>query len=257
MVNKSPETASSTLAVKKAIKNNPQPPLIGIVSTRPAILIEGEQARIGGPRVKGTYDSGEKAPIALVGRVPVKVTTENGEIQRGDLITISSEPGIGMKAINEGWVVGVALTPYNGSGVGEVTAYVKPTWYGGEPKEEEKGITESIMGWVKQALESLGFYIEAQRFKRLLYPSHYAFCNSFLFFFWLSPIPCWFYIRRNLANTASIIWSERDSNHPAFVYRLHTDTWFRRYCNKVSALYFSIFGCYLHRYPPHKRDWSF
>ncbi len=39
-----------------------------------------------------------RAPLAVVGVVPVKVTTENGSIQPGDLLTTSSLPGHAMKA---------------------------------------------------------------------------------------------------------------------------------------------------------------
>lgn len=31
--------------------------------------------------------------LALMGRVPVKVTTENGAIRPGDLLTVSTRPG--------------------------------------------------------------------------------------------------------------------------------------------------------------------
>jgi len=54
----------------------------------------------------------------------VKVTTENGTIQVGDPITSSSTPGVGMKATKAGAIVGMALEPFNGTGVGKVMMYV-------------------------------------------------------------------------------------------------------------------------------------
>ena len=38
-----------------------------------------------------------KPAVALAGRVPVKVTDENGHIKKGDLLTTSSKAGYAMK----------------------------------------------------------------------------------------------------------------------------------------------------------------
>jgi len=54
-----------------------------------------------------------KPAIALAGRVPVKVTDENGLIKRGDYITASSKSGYEMKCSDElkclNSVVGIAM----------------------------------------------------------------------------------------------------------------------------------------------------
>ena len=52
-------------------------------------------------------------PVALAGRVPCKVSAENGPIEIGDLLTTSSTPGHAMKAIDPevGNIVGKALEP--------------------------------------------------------------------------------------------------------------------------------------------------
>ena len=51
--------------------------------------------------------------LALMGRVPVKVTTENGPIYPGDLLTIASKPGYGTRCHRvrkcEGAIIGKAL----------------------------------------------------------------------------------------------------------------------------------------------------
>ena len=59
---------------------------IGVYSTDPLITL-GDTAE-----AKDRNDP----PVALVGRVPVKVTTENGPVKVGDLIVSSSKPGYGM-----------------------------------------------------------------------------------------------------------------------------------------------------------------
>lgn len=72
-----------------------QSDMLGIVATEPGLLI-------------GT-DAGDASPIALVGRVPVKVTTENGAIKAGDRLTSASIPGYAMKATHAGRVLGTVL----------------------------------------------------------------------------------------------------------------------------------------------------
>jgi len=53
-------------------------------------------------------------PVALVGRVPVKVTAEGGPISSGDYLTTSSTPGAAMKATKVGRVIGMALNDWDG-----------------------------------------------------------------------------------------------------------------------------------------------
>jgi hypothetical protein len=83
----------------------------GIVSTQPAIVIEGSRIIAMG----GSFSQNQtlKPAVALAGRVPVKVTDENGLIRRGDFITTSSKKGIGMKCGDElkciNSIVGIAM----------------------------------------------------------------------------------------------------------------------------------------------------
>jgi hypothetical protein len=79
--------------------------VIGIVSSKPSLTI-GDATNEG-----DTFDG--QVPIALVGRVPVKVSLENGPINPGDRITLSSVPGVGMKAAAFDTSVGIALEMYN------------------------------------------------------------------------------------------------------------------------------------------------
>ncbi|NCN52187.1 DUF2190 family protein, partial [Candidatus Parcubacteria bacterium] len=69
--------------------------IIGVISTNPGLLL-GQDIKDG-------------KPVALKGRIPVKVNMEGGEIVAGDAITLSSTAGIGMKATSTSQSVGIAL----------------------------------------------------------------------------------------------------------------------------------------------------
>ncbi len=72
---------------------------LGIVSTDPGQTIgAGDE-----------WESGRPVPIALMGRVPVRVSDANGVIKVGDFIAASSIDGVGVKANQGGWTIGIAL----------------------------------------------------------------------------------------------------------------------------------------------------
>lgn len=61
-------------------------------------------------------------PVIRNGETPVNVTTVNGPIKRGDYITSSEITGKGQKAtLLTGFVLGVALTDFDGKGGKEIT----------------------------------------------------------------------------------------------------------------------------------------
>jgi hypothetical protein len=70
---------------------------IGVISTKP------------GQTLAASDDTGIPTPLALAGRVPVKVTDENGPIHAGDFLTSSSLPGYAMKAARGGQMIGKSL----------------------------------------------------------------------------------------------------------------------------------------------------
>ena len=70
------------------------------------------------------------APVALAGRVPVKVDARYGAIAAGDPLTPSPLPGIAMKAVAPSPIIGTALQPL-ASGSGRILAFVHRGWYGG------------------------------------------------------------------------------------------------------------------------------
>jgi hypothetical protein len=96
--------------------------VIGIVSTKPGIILGLDEH---------TPLSGEY-PVALAGRVPVNVSLVGGAIKKGDRITLSRVPGIGMKAnATSSVTVGIALDDWSGDAsildtaqTGKVLAFV-------------------------------------------------------------------------------------------------------------------------------------
>lgn len=83
-----------------------QKEMIGIISTRPSLNLDGYTDPI-------TSLTKKKAPVALSGVVPTKVSTINGQIMIGDPITSSNIPGVGMKATQAGPIIGKALEPFD------------------------------------------------------------------------------------------------------------------------------------------------
>lgn len=73
--------------------------IIGVISTRPAMTLAGD------------LKNEDARPVALIGRVPLKVSLENGPIDIGDPLTSSFLPGIAKKAVEGGRAVGIALQP--------------------------------------------------------------------------------------------------------------------------------------------------
>ncbi len=74
------------------------PLVIGVVTTSPAVAIV--------TKGQNTY------PVVSSGDAYVLVSGKNGAIKKGDLITASTTPGVGMKAKHSGFVVGTAITDF-------------------------------------------------------------------------------------------------------------------------------------------------
>tara|TARA_Y100000310_G_scaffold182007_1_gene182018 strand:+ start:179 stop:2407 length:2229 start_codon:yes stop_codon:yes gene_type:complete len=73
--------------------------IAGIYTSNPALYM-GTNVQIGVQHnftSKAPLEHNGKVPLALAGQVPVKVTLENGIINKGDLLTTSSTPGHAMK----------------------------------------------------------------------------------------------------------------------------------------------------------------
>ena len=123
--------------VRKASGLN-DPLLVGVYSEHPALRLGQKDATING---------GRAIPVALAGRVPVKVSTENGTIAPGDAITSSAtQPGVGVKATATGRVVGIAMQGYSDDGVGSITVFVNPNSYTPTITDTLTGQVSSVFG---------------------------------------------------------------------------------------------------------------
>ncbi|PJE64280.1 MAG: hypothetical protein COU90_03625, partial [Candidatus Ryanbacteria bacterium CG10_big_fil_rev_8_21_14_0_10_43_42] len=102
-------TTTDRAMVKKAyISSSTTPVLVGIVSSRPALAINGSDITL----APGREATSTTPLIALSGRVSVKVSEDNGAIEKGDRIAASSIPGVGQKANEGDATVGFALESY-------------------------------------------------------------------------------------------------------------------------------------------------
>ena len=81
--------------------------LVGVVSQNPGLVFDNGQTHLAGDNSQLITD--DKTVVALVGRVLVNVTTENGPIAAGDPLTSASMPGAAMKATHAGKIIGYAL----------------------------------------------------------------------------------------------------------------------------------------------------
>lgn len=101
--------------------------VIGVISSSPAIRISEDGGVVISKGDNTTSKDGY--PVALTGRVPVKISTENGVIKPGDYLTSSSIPGVAMKADKKGKVVGMALEGYEQEEIGRIRVFIDITWF--------------------------------------------------------------------------------------------------------------------------------
>lgn len=102
---------TSATSVVRATGEAAREKLMGVVSSAPAQTLGTEQVPDG-------------YPIALTGRVPVKVNGEGGPIAVGDKVTISSVEGVGKKATTPGMIIGTAVEAFSGTGQGSIEVFV-------------------------------------------------------------------------------------------------------------------------------------
>jgi len=108
--------------------------IMGVISTDPHTVM-GASGKITKDNAGNEIENGPQTmPIALLGRVPVKVSLENGPINIGDPLTSSSVPGVAMSACGKsslagqagseegkayqcksGKIIGRALEPFDGT----------------------------------------------------------------------------------------------------------------------------------------------
>lgn len=99
------------------------------------------------PPVSLNRASEETRPIVSYGEVEVFVSTENGKISQGDLITSSVTPGVGQKATEAGYSIGKALKDYSESTPGKIPVFVNIQY---------RTIGGQASGFIGQLLTGLG-----------------------------------------------------------------------------------------------------
>ncbi len=116
--------AYETEFVKKATLSDNQK-VLGAISGKPGVLL-------GGWSQKRDPRSVQEVAVGLSGRIPIKVTSVNGPIEPGDYIALSNTPGVGAKANDKGYVVGMALGRYDNadsSHIGSVLVFLQRMYY--------------------------------------------------------------------------------------------------------------------------------
>ncbi len=107
-------------ALKAGVKKTSglgDPLMLGVLSTQPSVVMGGLNPNETAP--------GKEVILALAGRVPVNVTTEGGAIAIGDPLTSSSTPGVAMKAVNGGKIIGYALESFSEENtIGQVLTFI-------------------------------------------------------------------------------------------------------------------------------------
>lgn len=116
------QNEDGVIAFRSNQKNDPL--VVGVVSTAPgttlkAPMIEAETGKIIRGTLVGKYTDDVRnlapylAPLALSGRVPVKVTTTQKPIRPGKSIVSSNKKGIGQEADEPGISVGKTITSFD------------------------------------------------------------------------------------------------------------------------------------------------
>jgi hypothetical protein len=92
------------------------PLMFGVVTMEPALYLYDKAAE-------------NETPAVNSGKVYVRVSTEAGPINQGDFVTSSSTPGVGIKAVANGYVLGTAQESYteaNPEQIGKILVEVNP-----------------------------------------------------------------------------------------------------------------------------------
>jgi hypothetical protein len=154
-----PEGESNNLAVIKT-KSAKERKIIGVISDKPGLTLNSE--------AKLDHKHPYLYPVALSGRVPVKVTSENGFIKTGDYITSSSIHGVGMKSTDKAMVIGMALEDYNNpdkTNIGTITVFINLTYYDPFSSGREDNlyslISQNIISGFRKASGGINNYFES------------------------------------------------------------------------------------------------
>ena len=130
--------AAKAALVKTTTTQN-DPNIVGVVSSNPSFVMGY------GSELKDT----NSVPVALVGRVPVKVSLENGAINIGDALTSSAKKGYAAKTIKPGRIIGYAMEDYKQeSNNDKILVFVQPGNYNNEGNSYQSNYLNKINGSV-------------------------------------------------------------------------------------------------------------
>lgn len=87
-------------------KEEYDPYVAGVVSLKPAVVFN--------------IDNEDVTPLISTGNAHVNVSTVNGDIKKGDSITTSAIPGVGMKSDKSGYVIGSAAEDFSSENPNQV-----------------------------------------------------------------------------------------------------------------------------------------
>lgn len=94
--------------------------MYGVVNFNPAISMQTQSSESAVTRY----------PVVSEGKVNVQVSNANGNIKNGDYVTTSTQPGIGVKATQPGFVLGTALeSAPSGDGIKRIKVSLKIHYY--------------------------------------------------------------------------------------------------------------------------------
>ena len=99
--------------------------LVGVVSQNPGLVFDHGQTHLAGDNSQLITD--DQTVVALMGRVLVNVSLENGAIAIGDPLTSATQPGAAMKATRGGKIIGYALEAAEHSG--QALVLVQPGYF--------------------------------------------------------------------------------------------------------------------------------
>jgi hypothetical protein len=97
------------------------------VSTNPGLVFDQGHTYLAGENTN--LITADKTVVAMLGRVPVKVSLENGPIRVGDPLTSASGRGTAMKATQAGQIVGYAMQSSDEMAEGKLLAWLQVGYY--------------------------------------------------------------------------------------------------------------------------------
>lgn len=107
-----------------------------VLTTQPYdSLVIGVVSRDAGIILSSTADK-NSVPVISNGIVYVLVSTQQGQIKKQDLITTSTIPGVGVKSLKSGYVVGYALEDYSSNDpkkIGKIAVNLSLHYYNSRP----------------------------------------------------------------------------------------------------------------------------